>query len=52
MGKCVLIVLKHLFESVKVEAVPDVILIDSAEKGVVFKIAEPANPAVVFFGGV
>ena len=41
--------LEHLFESVEVEAVPDVVLVDSAEEGVVFEVAEPADPAVIFF---
>ena len=43
---------EHLFEAIEVEAVPDVVLVDSAEEGVVFEVAEPADPAIVLFGGV
>ena len=42
----VLIVIEHLFESVEVEAVSDVLLVHFAEELVVFKVAEPADPSV------
>jgi hypothetical protein len=48
----VLIVFKHLFESIEVERVADVVFVDAAEVSVVFEVAEPADPAVVFLGGV
>ena len=42
----VLIVIEHLFESVEVEAVSDVLLVHFAEELVVFEVAEPADPSV------
>jgi hypothetical protein len=42
----ILIMIEHLLESVEVEAVSDVLLIDLAEELMVFQIAEPADPAI------
>ena len=40
----VLVVVEHWFESVEVEIVPDVVLVDPAEELVVFQSAEPVDP--------
>lgn len=40
---------KHLFESVQIEAVPDVLLVNFGEEGVILQGAEPADPAIIFF---
>ena len=48
----VLIVIEHLFESVEVEAISDVLLVHFAEELVVFEVAEPADPSVWLFWAV
>ena len=48
----VLVVLEHLFEAVEVETIANVVLVDPGEKGVVFEVAEPADPAVVLLRSV
>lgn len=42
----VLVVVEHLFESVEVEGVADVLFVDLAEELVVLQTAEPAYPTV------
>jgi len=37
---------KHLLESVKVEAVANVLFVHSAEELMVFQITEPVDPAI------
>ena len=46
MRRVVLIVVEHLLESVEVEAIPDVLLVNFAEELVILEVAEPADPAV------
>ena len=46
------VVFKHLLKSIQIKAISDVILINSGEEGVIFKIAEPTDPAVVLFRAV
>lgn len=48
----VLVVVEHLLESVEVEGVADVLLVDLAEELVVFEVAEPADPAVALLRAV
>lgn len=38
--------IKHLFESVEVEAIADVLFVDPAEKLMILKVAEPVDPAI------
>lgn len=45
----ILIVVEHVFETIEVETISDVLLIDFAEKLVIFEIAKPADPAIAFF---
>ena len=52
VGEMVLIVVKHLLESVEIETISDVLLIDFAEELMVFEVAEPADPAVALFGAI
>lgn len=40
-----LVVVKHLFDSVEVEVVADVLFVDFTEKLVVFQVAKPAYPS-------
>ena len=44
----ILVVLKHLFETVKIEAVSDVVFINSGEESMIVKVTKPADPSVVF----
>ena len=46
------VVFKHLLKSIQIEAIPDVILVDSGEEGVILEVAEPTDPAVVLFRAV
>lgn len=46
MGRRVLVVIEQLLKSIEVKAVTDVLLVDFAEKLMVFKIAEPTYPSV------
>ena len=48
----VLVVIELILESIEVEAVPDVLLIDFAEKLVVFQVAEPTYPPVTLLGTI
>ena len=41
--------IEHLFDSIKVEVIADVFLIDLAEELVVLQIAEPVYPSDGFF---
>jgi hypothetical protein len=43
---------KHLFQSVKIEAVTDVLFVNFAEELMVLQVAEPADPSVAFLGAV
>jgi hypothetical protein len=52
MGAILLIVVEHLFETVEVEAVADVLFIYFAEELVVLQVAEPVYPTVALFGTV
>ena len=51
-GRGVLIVVEHLFESIEIEGVADVLFVNLAEELVVFEVAEPADPAVALLGAV
>ena len=48
----ILIMIEHLFESAQVEAISNVLLVHLAEKLMVLKVAEPADPPITFFGAV
>lgn len=48
----ILVVIKHLFESIEIEAISNVFLIDLTEKLMIFEITEPTDPSVTFFGTV
>jgi len=39
--------LEHLFESVKIETIPNVVFIDSAEEGMILEVAKPADPTII-----
>ena len=41
-----LIMIEHLLEAVKIEAVADILLVDFAEELVVFQTAEPTDPSI------
>ena len=44
--------LEHLFKSVEVEAIPDVVFVNSREEGMIVEVAEPTDPSVVLLGRV
>ena len=45
MGNQILVVVEQLLETVEVEAVSDVLLVDLTEELVVLQVAEPGDPA-------
>lgn len=46
MERGLLIMVEHLFESVEVEAIANVLFVDPAEELVVLEVAEPVDPAI------
>ena len=48
----VLIVVKHLFESVEVEGIANVLFVNLTKELMILKVAKPADPTVRLLGGV